>query len=228
MHKGLPSIAFALVVAWVCMGSSPAHGQPSNNDYYASRGTELLRAVETYHLQPGEDKMRTRQYDSAYGDFKFILNYFPNHPQALLRMAQLCEAWKAPSCRPEEFFEAAIARNSNVAGTLSTYGIYLTRAKKPGLAIETFKRALAIDPESVNAHYNIALAYLDNREYALANEHAQRAYALGAGLPGLRDRLQRGGYWKPLAPQVDRPGEPSSSEGAPTSPSPGPETSPAK
>ncbi len=35
----------------------------------------------------------------------------------------------------------------------------------------------------MNAHYNLALTYLDTKQFELANQHAQRAYALGATRP---------------------------------------------
>jgi len=198
-------LARALLFTWVFLAVGPAWGQATDNDYYASRGTELLSAVERYHLGPGEEGMRTKHYDSAFGDFKFILNYFPNHPQALLLMAQLCETWKSPLCDAAPFFDRAIARNPTVATTYVAYGIYQLRARKTATAIANFKQALELDPNSTNAHYNIALAYLDSQQYELANEHAQKAYALGAPVPGLRDRLKRAGYWKPAVPGAVEP-----------------------
>ena len=173
------------------------YGQPTSNDYYKSRATTLLAAVERYTLGPGEEKMRARHYEAAFGDFKFILNYFPNHPQALLLMAQLCETWKSPTCVARDYFDAALALNPSEPTTYVAYGIYLLRAHQAGAAIQQLNRAIALAPDSINAHYNIALAYLDIHEYELANEHAQTAYDLGATLPGLRDRLKRDGHWSP-------------------------------
>jgi tetratricopeptide (TPR) repeat protein len=115
-------------------------------------------------------------------------------------MAENCERWKSPRCNADEFFQRAIARGPDIAGTYVVYGIYLLRVGRPNDGIENLKRAIEIDPDSMNAHYNIALAYLDAKQYQLANEHAQKAYALGAQLPGLRDRLKRAGHWQPAAP----------------------------
>lgn len=191
-----------------------ADAQPVNNDYYANRGTALLEMVERYHLGPGEEKMRAKHYQSAYGDFRFILNYFPNHPQALLLMAQLCETWKSPTCVSSEYFDAALARNPTTPTTYVAYGIYLLRAHQPAAAIKQLNHAIELAPDSLNAHYNIALAYIDIHEYDLANEHARKAYDLGATLPGLRDRLKREGHWNPTdkvppggaPPQREAPG----------------------
>ncbi len=98
-------------------------------------------------------------------------------------MAELCETWKSPKCDVDEVFNRAIARNPKIPATFVIIGIHQERTKASSAAIESFKRALAIDPNSVNANYNIALAYLDSGQYELANEHAQKAYALGCAAP---------------------------------------------
>lgn len=190
-------LRFLIFCAWGGLLAGVADGQPINNDYYESGSTALLGTVERYHLGPGEEKMRAKRYEAAFGDFKFILNYFPNHPQALLLMAQLCAAWKSPTCVTRDYFDAALARNPSTPTTYVAYGIYLLRARQPSAAIKQLNRALDLAPDSMNAHYNLALAYLDIRDYERANEHAQAAYALGATLPGLRDRLKRDGHWNP-------------------------------
>ncbi len=188
-----------LVAAALVAGASPALAQQGDNDYYTSQSMPLLRTVEQYHLIPGEEKLRNRNYESAYGDFSFILRYFPNHPRALLAMVHLCSEWRSQHCLLDTVFEKAIAVRPNEPGTFVVSGIYLHRIKRYKEAIAAFERALALDPESMNAHYNVALTYVETRQYALANEHAQRAYALGATLPGLRKRLEKAGQWNPSA-----------------------------
>lgn len=170
-------------------------------DYFQARGCGLLSSVEQFHLGPGKEHLNARYYEGAYGDFRFILNQFPNHPTALLLMAQTCEQWKSPKCRGQDWFERAVAFKPDVSGTYVAQGIYLHRAKQYSQAIQSFKRALELDPDSMNAHYNLGLSYLETKQYALANEQAQSAYALGAQLPGLRNWLERVGQWKPADPK---------------------------
>ena len=69
----------------------------------------------------------------------------------------------------------------------------------PREAVEKFEHALDLNPDDINAHYNLGLAFFDLKEYDKANEQAQTSYALGAPLPGLRDKLMRAGAWKPVA-----------------------------
>ena len=160
----------------------------------------VLVILDRLHIQLGDQKLRQRWYEGAFQEARYVLNLVPNHPQGLILLVQACEQWKSPKCNVEEAFRRALAINPDVAGTYTTQGIYLHRARKYTEAIESFKRALDLDPNSVNAQYNIGLTYIETKQYDLANQHAQQAYALGAPFPGLRNRLQKVGYWKPAPP----------------------------
>lgn len=178
-----------------------------NNDYYKARGSahlaELLSAVERYHLQPGVNNMQRRNYRGAYGDFVFILNHFPNHPRALLLLGELCDRWKAPHCNPEPFFDKAVEVNPKAGGTHLIKGIYLQKKGRLDEAVASYKAALEYEPDSFNTHYNLGLTYFAQKKYELANEHAQKAYALGVPLPALRQKLTSVGAWKAL-PEAKR------------------------
>ncbi len=197
----VPALAFIALLA----GAGLVCAQPVDNDYYGSRRTPLLRTVEQYHLGPAEEKFMAKQYQSAHGDLTFMLRYFPNHPRALLLMAQLCSEWKSPRCLPDMMFEKAIQLKPDESATYIVQGIYLHRIKRYKDAIASYEQAVALDQDSINAHYNLALTLVETRQFELANQHAQRAYALGAQLPGLRQRLQKAGQWKPAEGPVPQP-----------------------
>lgn len=197
-RAGLRATICAIAGALVMVPYVPLHAQPVNNDYYKGAGTELLRNVEGYHLDLARDKLRARQYESGYGDVMFMLRYYPNHPQALMLLIDYCEVWKGAQCDVPQALDNAIAINPRASTTFVVQGIYLFRAKKLPASIAAFEQALKLDPDSLNGHYNIGLAYLEAKQYDLANQHAQRAYQLGAPLPGLRDKLMRAGHWKPI------------------------------
>lgn len=194
----------ALAFACVCLHSAPTFAQQVNLDYYKSAGMIDLRDVERFHVGPAMDELRVRRYEAAIAHIEFVLRHFPNHPQALMLMIEVCAQWKSPRCDPTEPFENAIAVNPNVAATYTLQGIYLYRIQRLPAAAASFEKALTLDPDSVNAHYNLGLVYVETRQFELANVHAQRAYQLGASVPGLRDRLIRAGQWKPTdAPVPD-------------------------
>jgi tetratricopeptide (TPR) repeat protein len=169
------------------------------NDYYASRGTAGTKVVEQFHLGPCEKRLGARDYPKAMGECNFILKIFPNHPTALTLMSQICEQWKSPTCMLDDYFQNAIAINPKVADTYVILGIHLHRVQQYSKAIASYQHALQLDPNLTNAHYNLALAYLKTKQFDLANAHAQRAYALGAPLPGLRNMLEEAGHWEPTA-----------------------------
>lgn len=175
---------------------------PSN--YYAAASDQgvkdHLRTVEAYHLKPDiRQAIQAKHYVSVWGDLDFVLRYFPNHPRALLLMSEVCHLWRDPRCNPESYFDKAIAMTPDNPTIQIAKGIYLQRGNRLDEAIESFKQALLSNPNSINAHYNLGLAYLAQKQYGLANEHAQQAYSLETSLPaGLRNKLVAAGAWKPI------------------------------
>lgn len=193
-----------LVLAALCLGGAAATGQGTGNrDYYKANTTaetaQALRNVEQFHLDPGLRRMKERNFAGALQDFEFILNYFPNHPRALTLVSELCDLnWKSAQCDPQRYFERAIEINPNIAQTFTVYGLHLQRRNNLPRAVESYGRALELNPASSNAHYNLGLAYFDQKRFDLSNLHAQASYALGFPLAGLREKLTRAGQWKPL------------------------------
>ncbi|MDP1652011.1 MAG: tetratricopeptide repeat protein [Rhodocyclaceae bacterium] len=194
-----------LVVLALALAGGSAAAQPTNNDYYGARSTpqlaELLATVEKYHEQQGIDKLRTRFYPGAWGEFNFMLNYFPNHPRALILMGQVCERWLDPKCNMTSYFDKAVRLTPENAGIYLTQGVYLQKRGKLAEAIESYKKALELNPNSANTHYNLGLAYVTQKNFDLANEHAQEAYSRGITLPGLQNKLMQAKAWKPLPPK---------------------------
>lgn len=181
--------------------------EQGNLDYYGAHSTkdtaQLLVNVEKYHLGPAMEKMRSGSYFYAYQDIDFILRYFPNHPRGLALVSELCDVkWKDPRCDSTAWFNKAIAINSQASQTFLVNGVHLQRLNRLSEAADSYNRAIALDPTSGNAHYNLGLLYAEQKQYELANRHAQLAYALGMPFPGLRDKLTKAGQWKPIDPEL--------------------------
>jgi Flp pilus assembly protein TadD len=115
---------------------------------------------------------------------------------------EVCEVWKdSKECNLDVTFDDALKIRRNDAGVHLVKGVYLQKRKRTTEAIDSYKKSIAINPNSANAHYNLALAYVAQKQNALANEHAQQAYALGMMLPGLQNRLIAENAWKPIEPK---------------------------
>ena len=201
----------------------PSRAQ-SPTDYYLARSdraaSNLLEQVEKYHLSPAVSNLRTGKYEYSYNEISFILGYFPNHPQALVLLSELCVKWKHPArCDADGRFQRALQVNPEVADTYTIQGMYLQNTGRTDQAIENYKKALERNPVSVNAHYNLGLAYVSKKDFVEANKHAQQAYSLGMTLPGLRNMLTKAGAWKPL------PAEPAAPPAAATPPADAPSES---
>jgi tetratricopeptide (TPR) repeat protein len=194
------------LAAWFAL-AAPVDAQEGNRDYYSARHSrddaQLLKNVEQYHLQPAYRALHERDWRRAKGEIEFILRHYPNHPQALAFISDLCDTkWKHVTCDSKGWFERAFAvRSSPHAQTFVVYGIHLHRLQKLDDAIQAYKKGLELDPRAANGHYNLALAYFDVRDYTAANAHGQAAYSLGMQLPGIKDRLSRVGRWTPLPPE---------------------------
>lgn len=188
------AVMFAVAAA---VGAAPVDIHRAN-DYYAALQTSALRNVEQFHMAPCEKRFAELDYIRSFEECDFILRIFPNHPVALDVAARVCERWNSPTCMLDDVFQRAILINPKVAQTYVVRGIHYYRTHQFAKAIDDFKHALDLDPNSTNAHYDLALSYLETKQFDLANVYAQKAYALGASLPGLRERLIKAGQWKPI------------------------------
>ena len=214
--------------AWILVAilqalSPAATAQQANNDYYAPRPTQaerqLFNNVQGHHLAPGRAAMEKGEFPPALEHFEFILGYYPNHPQALFALSELCLKWKHPTCdlKAEQWLQKAIERNPEAAQSYVVQAMHLHRKNKLDAAVKVYKRAIELAPNSVNAHYNLGLAYADLKQYDLANLHAQKSLALGANLPGLRARLEKVGKWNPNVSLPEPEAQPAAESSPPVS-----------
>lgn len=197
-----------ILMAGLQLGSLPVFAQsrdyalPGGQDYYEPRTTEdqirTLANVQLYHLGPGLEQLKLGRYHQALEHFEFILRYYPNHPQVLRLVSDMCLKARGKYCKvADEWFEKALALNPAVGTTHLLHGFHMHRTRHVKEAVKAYQRAIELQPNSRDAHYNLGLAYADLKQYELANQHAQRSYQLGANMPGLRYRLEKLGKWDP-------------------------------
>src|SRR5690242_8884898 len=78
------------------------HGDEKQNRDYYNPGTSAderadWKNAHKFHLQPAFDAMKRGNWSSARDNLEFILRVFPNSPQALNALSELCVLkWKSP------------------------------------------------------------------------------------------------------------------------------------
>ena len=191
-------LVLSLLFAPPAVFSAPQAQWNDPHDYYRARQEntyKLLLNVEKYHMSQGVDKLRAGRMRYAYGDFDFILRYYPNHPRALLLMGNLSLITHNPE-QADRYFKKALSLFPDHAETYAIYGIFLQKQGKLKQAIMQYQRALKMNPDSSETHYNLGLAFFQLKDFQSAKAHAETAYRLGFPLPGLRNKLISAGIWK--------------------------------
>jgi tetratricopeptide (TPR) repeat protein len=201
-------LGIAMVVA-VALGPTHAHafeecGELTNAygpfDYRTSR--DKLAIVEGAHFTQDVETLRRGATGKLGGDIDYTLRASPNHPRALIAMADLGR--KLNTNQPPGakypipcYFDRAIRFANDDPIVRLIYGTYLARHGKRNEAVNQLEVAAKLDANNANIHYNLGLIYLDLKDYPKARENAKRAYDLGFSLPGLRKRLEAAGQWTP-------------------------------
>lgn len=158
-----------------------------------------LGVVERVHFT--EDVRTLRKGSTSYlaRDIEYVLNWFPNHHQALDAFVRL--ALREGTTRPERSssdiecrFQWAIQIQPRDAMVRVIRANYYHRSGRPGDAREQLHAAMQLEPENPEVHYNLGLALVNLRDFENARTHAEEAYRGGYPLPGLRNMLERAGY----------------------------------
>ena len=177
-------LAFKSAVAGIVEGGP--------NDYYdpSPRVREVVGSVESLHLNKAVAHLKEGNITLACSELDFTLRWFPNHPRGLQFATQLFSQYSCPGEKDGDYYFKAALKLSPDNGTIHTlYGVLLHRKGLLDKALEQYQLALVELPDSADLHYNMGLMYIEKKEYQNALQHAQKAYALGHPLPGLRNKL---------------------------------------
>lgn len=162
---------------------------------------ENLPIVEQYHLNGDVLQLRRGMTaESPRGDLEYTLRAFPNHYLALDALARLHRrehAEKLPGGRYSIscWFERARRFKPNDGTIPIIEGVHYFALGRFEEAEKAFSEAVALSPNSAEAHYNLGLLYVRQGKLMEAKRHADKAYELGFPLPGLRDQLIERGAW---------------------------------
>ncbi|WP_199534246.1 ABC transporter permease [Janthinobacterium sp. BJB426] len=205
-----PLLACALAVC--CASASAAACPPyvrhtPGGDYTSAEDRAGLSVVEKFHFSRAVETLTQGMTGSLGGDISYTLEHFPNHHRALASMAKL--GLRLKSAQPVGarytvscYFERAIAFAPHDVTARMVYGSYLLSTGQDATALEQLDAASRLAPEQATIQYNLGLMYVKKKEYEKASAHAQKAYALGFPLPGLKNKLKAAGKWKEPPPAV--------------------------
>lgn len=153
--------------------------------------------LDVYHTNPAIEEMKTGSlYRSVRANLDFSLRYSPNHHLALQTLIKYeglgGKEWDFPPtiC----YLEWAIDHAPDDKDIRFIGGYYLWTQKDFGHAEEWYKKALELDPDWPDAHYNLGLLYFEQGKYTNSVKQAQTAYAVGYPFQGLRHKLEELGY----------------------------------
>jgi len=166
-----------------------------------------LNLVNRNHFSHNVQTLKGGQ-TSVYviGDLDFILRHFPNHYGALQTVGNyyLAGGSQMDFRSAECYFDRAMRFVPDDLQVRLLFAIYLQKRGRVTDAVDQMEQALERTTEpSMELHYNMALVYIEAKQFDKANYHASVAYAMGHPLPGLREKLQRLGEWRPVPIQID-------------------------
>jgi len=174
---------------------------------------DILYNVEVNHFNENVEFLRKGMTGSLGEDLGYVLRAFPNHHRALLSLYRLSARERSERISGLRYpvpcwYERAIELAPDDAKVRELYAAHLSRSGKNAAALAQYRAALDLGAADSNTYYNLGLLYFEIKEYDTALEYAQKAYAGGFPLPGLKDKLRRVGKWRDASPTTNETAPP--------------------
>lgn len=202
------SSVWSLGFSGVDLEGRPCKGEPQGYgpfDYTNPKDVQNhLGVVQTYHFTPEVERLQRGKSGSLLSDLDYVLRAFPNHHRALYalirfttdpatkdkRGSEIGHLYSQPEC----YLQRALVFRPNDGRVEMLYGIYLHKLGKLADAEKHYRRATELMPQNSEAWYNLGLLLTDEKKFAEAVPVAEKAYAYGYPLDGLRRRLAAAGH----------------------------------
>lgn len=153
--------------------------------------------TEQYHFTPEVEQLIRGSSAKMPMDIDFTLRHHPNHYRALWAMAR----WQRTNRIPTEFvgralpidcyFERAFAFRPEDPQLRVLYAMNLHALGRLSEAEVEYGKAERLGAATAEYYYSRGLLELDLGHVAKAQEYADKAYALGYPLPGLKNKLAK-------------------------------------
>lgn len=204
-HGNKAMLGVCVILAWAFPAQARVEsGAPECGSLDRSAGADS--GPYDYRTAPLEKRrvappFRDQQGKARIADLDNVLLLFPNHPQALMAMAELARQERTDHPRGSRYsmgcwYDRAVRFAPGDVQVRLAYGYWLAKKGERAAAIRQLDQVSAEALESEMLSYNLGLAYCEAGDYDKALRAAQRAYALGHTLPGLRNRLISAGKWR--------------------------------
>ena len=159
-----------------------------------------LYLVEKAHFTPQVAQLVKGESAALGADLDYTLRAIPNHPRAIVAMANLSFKERKDPPRGARYtvkcwFDRAMRIAPDDPKVRSAYGYFLSRKGESKNAVEQLQLALDLGLDDGNTHYNLGLVFFTLKEYDKAAEQAKIAEARGFPLQGLRNKLKAIGKW---------------------------------
>ncbi len=198
-----------------CQGNGQSFGPFDYLEVISTTDRNLINSarlweVDTIHYGRGvrymESGIDNISLERAWHEFDYTLRAFPNHALALRDLIQLeierlntnkRTNQSLPPLRtpPECYLQRAEVFRPDQEHIPLLYGIYYYRLGKYKEAEIQYNRAISINPNNPESHYNLGLLLMRLGRYQEALEHAREAYALNYPLDALKQQLISAGVW---------------------------------
>ena len=200
--QGLLVLALTTQQAHAAVECEAFQWMPERLDYHAAKDRRRISDVERHHFDAGVESLvhgKTGVFPG--GDIDFLVRYSPNHHGGLAALVRLSLRDKTPKPRGvnisvECYLLRALEFSPTDAEVHKIYGTYLGRLGRQPEAIARFEQAEKLSPDDPVIAYNLGLLLTEKRDFERARMYAEKAYAGGVQLPGLRDKLARQGQWR--------------------------------
>ncbi|WP_019674634.1 tetratricopeptide repeat protein [Arsukibacterium perlucidum] len=179
-------------------------GQPLTNAYGPFDATnpahaDKLPVVLRVHFTPDVERLVSGATGSIMGDINYTLKAIPNYHRALAAIGKYQRSENIKLAQRDNFYTAdcyflrAIYFQPADAIARMLFAMHLHLTGRLEEAVQEYNRALLIAPDYSELHYNFGLLLLELKRYDEALAFANKAYAKGFPLPGLKNKLAETG-----------------------------------
>jgi len=156
--------------------------------------------VEAHHFGRDIEYLNHNSIRILGSNIDYMLRASPNHHRALRSMTRLVQ--RANTSQPDGMrytLECWFSRAQEIQpadGMVPMiYGMYYFDIGQYRKALSKMQEGLELEPGNRTIQYNIALVYFELGLYDEARINAEKAYAQGFPLEGLRSKLKARGQW---------------------------------